>query len=154
MDNDVVEEFPQFETLHVLLLSGVKPKEIADRFGVSSRFVSRSYQEGLQSINTDDLKEISFKTYDKVDLPPSIDLVKKDLIFGEIVDFLNGYDMSVSEMSASTGLKQKMIEHVLDDCVQHITRYVATTIVKAVMKYESSYGDPPDKFVYKGLSLL
>ncbi len=136
-------KLPDLATLAKLRERGESNQQIADKYGVTAKSVSRAMHRARESARVLD----RHADEDEPGSPQSgDDLVDKRLIYGELFDFMHGYDMTVMQMAMALQIETGTLRQILNSDNNRIRRSTAHRVVNAVMKYESMYGDPPDRY--------
>ncbi len=116
-------------------------REIAERYGVTAKSVSRAITRGPKNANGEYINSPPLPRGERL-----TDWVKKDLIYGEIIDFMRGYGKNIDETTRALQLPYPVVMNVLSPTCKKIRRQTAHQIVNAVMRYERRHGDPPDLY--------
>ncbi len=140
------KKLPDAHTLTELRDNGVTNAEIASQYGVTSKSVSRAMQTAMKR-REGVLRPAESATV--LEPESGDDLVDKTLIYGELFDFMRGYDMSVVRMAMVLQIELATLRQILSGRNDRIKRSVAHRIVKAIMAYERRYGDPPDLYAHR-----
>lgn len=132
------QKLPGYEVICDLIQEqGYTAEEVADLFGARPKSVSRMIQRN--AVARGDVKPKWMRL-------PEDDLVKGTLIYGEVVDLMDGYGLDRRDAARALSVDLSIIELVLRSRDDLIQRNVAHLIVHSVMRYERRHGPSVDRY--------